>query len=47
MLRAILAAKVSGQQMNIWYNNATYPGTNETNGCSPGNLASVTGVSIN
>lgn len=46
MLSAILTAKVSNQKMNIWYNNATYPGTTETNGCLPGNLASVTGVSI-
>jgi|GEM_PF-1370047 len=47
MLSAILTAKVSNQKMDIWYNNATYPGTNDTNGCLPGNLASVTGVSIN
>jgi hypothetical protein len=47
MYATLLAAKLSGRTINVWYNLSTAPGTNETSGCTIGAMAAAYGVGIN
>lgn len=46
ILSILLAAKMAGKGVNIWYTPSSTPGTNVTNGCSVNSLATVTEIGI-
>ncbi len=46
ILSILLATKLSGKKINIWYNAAENPGTTETNGCTEIGLSEVYQIGI-
>ena len=46
MYATLLAAKLSGKTVAIWYTPSPSRGTNETNGCAPGAIATVYQVAL-
>jgi|SRR5712671_2705196 len=46
MLATLMAAKVAGKTVNIWYSDSSSPGTNQTNGCNGSTMSVLQGISI-
>lgn len=46
MLATILAAKMAGKTINVWYSASPLPGTSQTNGCSGTAVSTLQGVSV-
>jgi len=44
MLSILLTAYTAGKKVDVWYTDSKSPGTDQTNGCSVGNLAVVTAI---
>ena len=44
MLSILLSASVADKSVNVWYTDSSAPGTDETNGCSPSSMATLTAV---
>jgi hypothetical protein len=42
----LLTAKATGKPIDIWYENSTTPGTNETNGCTPSTVSVVDAIGL-
>lgn len=46
LLSMLLAAKMGGKTIDIWYTPSTAPGTDHTNGCTESSLAVVNLIGI-
>ena len=46
MLATLLAARANGQDVELWYEKSSVPGTNHGNGCREDRMAKLTGVGI-
>jgi hypothetical protein len=46
MLATLMAAKVAGVALTVWFTDSTAPGTDHTNGCTYQALAVPTGLGI-
>ena len=46
ILSILLAAKMAGKQINIWYNPSTNAGTDKDTGCTESHLAEVKEIGI-
>lgn len=47
ILSFLLAAKMAGKSINIWYTPSSKPGTTSSDGCSISNMATVNEIGIN
>lgn len=45
-LSALLTAKASGKQIDVWYSPSSQPGTDQTNGCGAASISGLTGIAI-
>lgn len=45
-LAMLVAAKVTGAQISIWYTDSDKPGTKETNGCNEDSIATLDTLSL-
>lgn len=46
MLSILLAAKLSGTKVHVWYHVSTLPGTTNSNGCHPSNMANAYAIGL-
>jgi hypothetical protein len=46
MLGVLLMAKALNKTIEVWYNDSSVPGTNQTNGCNAEAVSLATGISI-
>jgi len=46
MLSVVMSAKLANKSVNVWYNDTTAPGTNQSNGCKGGVIAILTSIGI-
>jgi hypothetical protein len=46
MYATLLAAKLSGTQIHLWYQASSAPGTDQSNGCTPSTIAVATGIGL-
>jgi len=43
----LMAAKLSGSSVDVWYEPSTAPGTNQNNGCTESAVSKLTGIGFN
>jgi hypothetical protein len=46
MLATLVAAKIAGASVTVWWTDSTLPGTNQTNGCNGNTMAIPTSIGI-
>jgi hypothetical protein len=46
MLATLMAAKIAGIPVSVWYTDSTAPGTNHNNGCTGATMAILTTIGI-
>lgn len=46
MLATLIAAKIAGTSVTVWYTPSTLPGSNQSNGCNDSTLAVPTAIGI-
>ena len=46
MLATLMAAKVAGASVHVWFTDSTAPDTNQNTGCNSSTMAVVTGLGI-
>jgi len=47
MLSILLAAKIAGKRVDVWYTPSSAPGTDHTSGCNAGTAAVLTNIGLN
>lgn len=47
ILSILLAAKMAGKKINIWYKPSSNPGTSHSDGCTINDMATITEIGIN